>query len=84
MLPIITYIPLDISALIGQTLLVEIVFGYPGLGSLMFNGVFSADYPLLEATFMMIISIVLIGNLLTDILYGKLDPRVASGYVGGK
>jgi len=83
-LPIVTWIPLDLSGLIGQTMLVEVVFGYPGLGTLMFNGVFSMDYPLIEATFVMSTLIVLIGNLLCDIVYGILDPRVASGYVGGK
>ena len=83
-LPIFTWIPLDLSSLIGQTLLVEVVFGYPGLGSLMFNGVLNMDYPLIEATFIVTILIVLLGNFICDLLYGRLDPRIASGYIGGK
>jgi peptide/nickel transport system permease protein len=73
-----------LSALISQTLLVEVVFRYPGLGMLMYNAVFAADYPLIEASFVIIILIVLVGNFFADMLYGVIDPRIAAGYVGGK
>lgn len=80
-LPNFTRFPMSFAGLIGQTLLVETVFGYPGLGSVMYGAAFSMDYPLLEATFMITIIIVLVGNFICDIIYGKLDPRIGSRYV---
>jgi len=82
-LPNFTWIPLSISSLVSQTLLVEVVFGYPGLGSLAFNAVFAQDYPLIEVTLIFSMLIVLIGNFICDVFYGVLDPRIGSGYVGG-
>lgn len=83
-LPNFTWIPMSLAALVSQTLLVEVVFGYPGLGNLMYNAVFNLDYPLLEACLVVTILIVLVGNFLADLLYGVIDPRIATGYVGGK
>ena len=83
-LPNFTWIPITLAMLISQTLLVEIVFGYPGLGTLLYNATFALDYPLIEATFVIIVLIVLVGNFVTDLLYGKIDPRIGTGYVGGK
>jgi peptide/nickel transport system permease protein len=83
-LPNFTWIPITLAMLVSQTLLVEIVFGYPGLGTLLYNAVFALDYPLMEAIFVIVVMIVLVGNFLTDLLYGKIDPRISTGYVGGK
>lgn len=81
-LPNFTWIPMELSALVSTTLLVEIVFGYPGIGTLMYNAVYARDYPIIEACFITIVLIVLVGNFLVDLLYGKIDPRIATGYVG--
>lgn len=81
-LPNFTWLPIILKTLISQTLIVEIVFGYPGLGTLLYNGVFSMDYPLIEAGFVITVLIVLIGNFVTDLIYGRIDPRVGKGYVG--
>jgi peptide/nickel transport system permease protein len=83
-LPNFTWIPVVISSLISQTLLVEVIFGYPGLGTLAYNAVFSQDYPLIEAILVLCTLIVLIGNFICDIMYGIFDPRIGSSYVGGK
>jgi peptide/nickel transport system permease protein len=83
-LPNFTWLPVVLSGLVGQTLLVELIFGYPGLGSLAYKAVFNLDYPLIEATFIAAVGIVLVGNFICDILYGILDPRIGSSYVGGK
>jgi peptide/nickel transport system permease protein len=83
-LPNFTWVPVAIAGLVGQTLLVEIVFGYPGLGLLMYYAVMNLDYPVIEASFMIIVLIVLVGNFVADIVYGVIDPRIATGYVGGK
>lgn len=83
-LPNFTGLPQIFVALIGQTFIIEIVLGYPGLGSLGYVAAQNADWPLLEATFIITMLIVLTGNLVADILYGVLDPRIGSGYVGGE
>ncbi|KXB00967.1 hypothetical protein AKJ41_03270 [candidate division MSBL1 archaeon SCGC-AAA259O05] len=80
-LPNFTWIPITFKTLISQTLLVEVVFGYPGLGYLAYHGVMAQDYPLIQACFAISILIVLIGNFIADLMYGKLDPRIGSGYV---
>jgi peptide/nickel transport system permease protein len=80
-LPNFTWLPMSFAGLISQTLLVEVVFAYPGLGSLMYSAVFSLDYPLLEATFLVTMLIVLIGNFVCDIFYGMLNPVVGSAFV---
>jgi peptide/nickel transport system permease protein len=82
-LPQVTGLPIILSSLIGQTMLVEIVFNWPGLGLLFYSGARSIDYPLLEGALTMAVVIVLIGNLLMDIIYGFIDPRIRTGYVGG-
>ncbi len=56
-------------------MLVEQVFGYPGIGYLLFNAVIGQDYPLMQALFLMITVSVLIANFIVDVLYGVLDPR---------
>jgi len=83
-LPNFTWIPVVISNLISQTLLVEVIFGYPGLGTLAYNAVFAQDYPLIEAILVLCTLIVLVGNFISDIMYGLFDPRIGSSYVGGK
>jgi peptide/nickel transport system permease protein len=80
-LPNFTWLPMSFASLVSQTMLVEVVFGYPGLGTLMYQAALSADYPLLEATFMITMIIVLIGNFLCDMIYGILDPTIGSRYV---
>ncbi len=79
-LPNFTWIPLTLAGLVSQTLLVEVIFGYPGIGTLLYNAVFAIDYPLIEACFIMTVLIVLVGNFAADILYGVIDPRIVLGF----
>jgi peptide/nickel transport system permease protein len=67
------------SGIIGNTLIIEIVFGWPGLGLLLYNAVNNLDYPMVFGCFYVIIMIIVIGNFLIDILYGFLDPRIRTG-----
>ena len=61
--------------IVGGTLLVEIVFSYPGLGFLLFRAVGAKDYPLMQGIFLVITISVLVANLIADIAYLMLDPR---------
>ncbi|MDN5685130.1 MAG: ABC transporter permease [Brachybacterium sp.] len=74
-LPNLTGFGLTLGGVVGGSILVEQVFGYPGIGYLLFNAVIGQDYPLMQAVFLMITVSVLVANLLVDILYGVLDPR---------
>jgi peptide/nickel transport system permease protein len=65
--------------LIGGTVVVETVFAVAGLGSLMINAIFARDYPLVQAVTLVFAILVVLINLLTDLSYSVLDPRVTLG-----
>lgn len=75
-LPNVTGFAIALGGILGGTVLVESIFNYPGLGRMMLEAVSNRDYPLMQALFLFITIGVLIANLLADLLYGVLDPRV--------
>lgn len=75
-LPVITVVGLNFRTLIAGAILTETVFAWPGLGRLTFDSIISRDYPVLMGILLVIGVTVVIGNLLTDIAYAYLDPRV--------
>jgi len=78
LLPLITRTAMQMGAMVGGAVLVENVFNYPGLGQLMYDAVFVRDYPLLQGIFLVLAITVLAANLLADLLYKRLDPRIAA------
>ena len=76
LLPVVTVIGMEFPGLIAGAVLTETVFAWPGLGRLTFDAVAGRDYPLLMGMFIFISALVIIGNLLTDIVYAILDPRI--------
>ena len=81
-LPQMSGLALALGAVVGGALVTEIVFGYPGVGSLILTAVQSRDYFLLQGTFLFIIVGVLIANFLVDIAYVIVDPRTRVGIQG--
>ena len=79
LLPIITVLGGRVGTLLTGAVLVEIVFAWPGLGRLLFQAALTRDYPLLMAMFIVSSASVVIANLVTDIAYVLLDPRVTYG-----
>jgi peptide/nickel transport system permease protein len=75
LLPSVSGFALSLGFIVGGTLLVEIVFSYPGLGFTLLEGLQSKDYPLMQGIFLFITLAVLVANLLADIVYLLLDPR---------
>jgi peptide/nickel transport system permease protein len=75
-LPNITQFGMSIGFVVAGQLLTEMVFSYPGLGFYLVRSVTTQDYPLMQALFLMITLAVLVANILVDILYVQLDPRV--------
>ncbi len=78
MLPLITRTGMQAGAMVGGAVLVENVFNYPGLGKLMQDAVFVRDYPLLQGIFLVLAVTVIAANLLADLLYRRLDPRITT------
>ena len=77
LLPIITIIMWDMSAIVfGGAYLTEVIFGIPGLGRISFNAIFSDDYAVVVAVTLISAFVTLLFNLITDIAYTQLDPRV--------
>lgn len=76
MLPQITGLALSLGTMMGGALVAEIMFSYPGLGSTLLSAVTGRDYPLLSACTLIITIMVLVANLLVELVYGVIDPRV--------
>jgi peptide/nickel transport system permease protein len=72
----VTLIALNIGFIIGGAITVETVFSWPGLGLLSYDALTTPDYPLLQGLFLLFSGAVIVANLIADILYGYLDPRV--------
>jgi peptide/nickel transport system permease protein len=75
LLPSVSGFALALGFIVGGTLLVEIVFSYPGLGFLLYRAVGAKDYPLMQGIFLVITCSVLVANVLADVAYLILDPR---------
>ncbi|MDY6065210.1 MAG: ABC transporter permease [Finegoldia sp.] len=76
LLPLITIIGMNLPSLISGAFITESIFGWPGLGQLGMNAIMTADYPLIMATTMFSSLLLILGNLISDILYGIVDPRI--------
>ncbi|WP_067624942.1 ABC transporter permease [Alicyclobacillus acidiphilus] len=76
MLPVLTSFAMSLGFVVGGAVLVEDVFNYPGIGYALVEAVGNSDYPLMQGIFLIIVSAVLLANLIVDLLYTFLDPRI--------
>ena len=76
LLPLVTVIGLTIAILVGRTVITETVFGLPGIGNLVIAGVQRRDYPVIQGVLMVVSGFYVLLNLLVDIVYARLDPRL--------
>jgi peptide/nickel transport system permease protein len=76
LLPLITVLSINVGFLIGGTIIVEQVFAIPGLGSLLIGSISTRDYAIIQLITLILAGFVLLTNLLTDIAYVILDPRI--------
>jgi peptide/nickel transport system permease protein len=74
-LPSFSGFAMSLGFVVGGSIVTEIVFNYPGIGSVLFKAAQAADYPLMQAIFLFITLMVLVANLLADVAYAFLDPR---------
>jgi peptide/nickel transport system permease protein len=77
LLPVMTSFAIAVGYQIQGNVVVETVFSWPGLGRELVNAVSASDYPLAQGAFLMIAVVVVLMNLLADLLYGLLDPRIS-------
>lgn len=76
LLPLVTQVGLCLSMLIGGAIVTEQIFSWPGMGTLMLKAIQGRDYPLIMGVTVLISGMVLIGNIVIDIIYRMLDPRI--------
>jgi peptide/nickel transport system permease protein len=76
LIPVITVLGLQLGTLIGGAVITEYVFALPGVGRLVVDAVFARDYPLVQGVILLIAVGFILSNLLVDLLYGFLDPRI--------
>jgi ABC-type dipeptide/oligopeptide/nickel transport system permease component len=76
MLPIATLVALSLGYIVAGAILVETVFSWPGIGRAVYDAVLARDYPMLEGAFLVLTVSVVFFNLVADLLYFKLDPRI--------
>lgn len=79
MLPVVTMMALQISSMLSGAVLTESVFGVPGIGRLAVNAIETRDMPLLQGTVVFTTVLIIVGNLIADLLYNVLDPRIREG-----
>jgi peptide/nickel transport system permease protein len=76
LLPVMTFLGLQFGALLGGAVITEIVFSWPGLGRMLLDGILRRDYPVVQATVIVVASIYVVVNLVVDVLYHVVDPRL--------
>jgi dipeptide transport system permease protein len=79
LIPVITIIGLQIGALMGGAVLTEYIFAWPGVGHWLIDAISRRDYPALQGGIMLISSLVIVVNLIVDVLYGTVNPRIRHG-----
>jgi ABC-type dipeptide/oligopeptide/nickel transport system permease component len=76
LIPVITVVGLQLGHLLGGTVIVETVFGWPGIGRLLVDAISNRDYPLVQAAIIVITGGFILINFVVDLSYGYLDPRI--------
>lgn len=79
LIPVLTVLGLQIPALLGGAVIIEQIFAIPGMGSYLVDAIEKRDYPIVQAVALVIAIFVLVSNLLVDLSYGLIDPRVRAG-----
>lgn len=79
LLPVIAVIGVQLGSLMGGSVIVEYIFNWPGVGSYLITGISQRDYPVVQGVVLVIATLFILLNLLTDLIYAWVDPRVAYG-----
>jgi peptide/nickel transport system permease protein len=77
LIPVVTVIGFEVGILMGGAAIVEIIFGLPGVGYVLLQSIFNRDYPLVQGATLLLAFVFVFANLIVDIAYGWLDPRIS-------
>jgi peptide/nickel transport system permease protein len=77
LLPVVTVVGLQVGALLGGAILIETIFALPGIGRLAVDSIFARDFPIVQGVVLFLALVRVLSNLIADLLYGQLDPRIA-------
>jgi peptide/nickel transport system permease protein len=75
-IPVITVIGIQVGSLLGGSVIIEQIFGLPGVGWFLLQGIYNRDYPVVQVTALFLATVFVVVNLLVDITYAYLDPRI--------
>ena len=79
MLPVVTLLGIGIGRLIGGSVIVEIVFSWPGVGRLIIDSIVQSDYPMVQTAIIVLAASITLANVLVDVSYRFIDPRIRAG-----
>jgi ABC-type dipeptide/oligopeptide/nickel transport system permease component len=79
LIPVTTIVGLQFGALLGGAFIIENIFGWPGVGRLAVQAIFNRDFPVVQGTVLLVAVAYLLSNLVVDVLYAWLDPRIRYG-----
>jgi len=75
-IPVLTVIGVQVGYLLGGAVIIESIFSLPGMGRFLFDAILQRDYPVIQGINLLVVSIIVLMNLLVDLLYAVLDPRI--------
>jgi len=78
MLPIVTMVAMSLGTIVTGSILIEVIYSWPGIGRALYTAVLKRDYPMLQGGFLAITVVVITFNLVADLIYYKLDPRITT------
>ncbi|QDY08523.1 ABC transporter permease [Micromonospora sp. HM134] len=76
LVPVVTVVGVQLASLVGGVIVIEVLFAWPGVGRLTYDAVQARDYPVLQGAVLFVATLFLLVNLLVDVLYARLDPRI--------
>jgi ABC-type dipeptide/oligopeptide/nickel transport system permease component len=76
LIPVVTIVGFEVGVLMSGAAIIEIIFGLPGVGWNLLQAIFNRDYPLVQATAVLLATTFILFNLIVDLLYSVLDPRI--------
>ena len=75
-IPVVTVLGIQIAQIIGGTVIIETIFGFPGMGRFLFEAIIQRDYPVIQGVNLVVVTVIVLLNLTVDALYATLDPRI--------
>ncbi len=76
LIPVMTILGIELGRLIAGSVIIEVVFSWPGIGRLMIESILQSDYPTVQAGLVVIAASITLGNLIVDLTYRVIDPRI--------